>query len=88
MTERKHTIDAYNETSGKFRQFLDSIEGSQPGDPKKAAEAMIQVVESEQPPLRFVLGKYAYSKFREKIKSLTTELDTWEAIGANTDFTS
>jgi hypothetical protein len=33
-----------------------------------------------------VLGKYAYSKFRQKIASLTQELNDWEAIAANTDF--
>jgi hypothetical protein len=36
--------------------------------------------------VRLVLGKYAYSKFRKKIASLTTELDAWEAVAANTDF--
>lgn len=36
--------------------------------------------------LRLVLGKYAYSKFRQKIASLTQELDAWEAMATNTDF--
>ena len=81
-------IPAYAGTVGKFRQFLDKIEGSQPGDPVKAAHAMIQVANSSQPPLRLVLGQYAYTKFRHKIASLTQELDTWEAIAANTDFAS
>ena len=80
------TIDAYSETVGKFLQFLDKIEGSQPGDPDKAAQVLIQVVESENPPLRLVLGKYAYNKFRQKLDSLIAELDAWEAIAANTDF--
>ena len=95
LVRAENSIDAYNETSGKFLQFLDTIEGRQPGDPDKAAQVLIQVVESENPPLRLVLGKYAYSKFRQKIASLTAELDAWEAICAsqqrfaiasNTDF--
>jgi hypothetical protein len=61
------------------------IEGKQPGDPIKAANAIIQVVEAENPPLRLVLGKYAYSKFRQKIESLTQELNAWEEVAANTD---
>lgn len=79
-------MDAYQDTVGKFLNFLNNIEGKQPGDPQKAAEAIIQVVNSPNPPLRLVLGKYAYTKFRQKIESLTTELDAWEAVAANTDF--
>lgn len=86
LDRAENVIDAYKETSGKFSQFLDNIEGSQPGDPKKAAQAIIQVVESNNPPLRLVLGKYAYNKFRNKIELLTAELNTWESIGSNTDF--
>lgn len=86
LVRAENSIDAYNETSGKFIQFLDKIEGSQPGDPDKAAQVLIQVVESENPPLRLVLGKYAYTKFRQKIEALTQELDAWEAIASNTDF--
>lgn len=79
-------MDAYQDTVGKFLNFLDNIEGKQPGDPRKAAEAIIKVVNSDNPPLRLVLGKYAYSKFRQKLASLTAELDAWEEIAANTDF--
>lgn len=76
----------YQPTVGKFLEFLNTIEGKQPGDPVKAANTIIQAVEAENPPLRLVLGKYAYSKFRKKIESLTQELDAWEAIAVNTDF--
>ncbi len=86
LVRAENSIDAYNETSGKFIQFLDTIEGRQPSDPDKAAQVLIQVVESDNPPLRLVLGKYAYNKFRQKIASLTAELDAWEAIASNTDF--
>ena len=80
------SMEAYQDTVGKFLQFLNQIEGTQPGDPDKAAQVIIQVVNAENPPLRLVLGQYAYSKFRQKIEALTKELDEWEAIAANTDF--
>jgi short-subunit dehydrogenase len=76
----------YQPTVGKFLNFLNSIEGKQPGDPEKAARAIIKMVESENPPLPLVLGKYAYSKFRNKLESLSKELDAWEAIAIETDF--
>lgn len=81
-----HPMPEYEPTVGKFLNFLNTIEGQQPGDPQKAAAAIIQVVNASQPPLRLVLGKYAYSKFRKKITSLTQELDDWEDIAMNTDF--
>jgi NAD(P)-dependent dehydrogenase (short-subunit alcohol dehydrogenase family) len=80
------SMPEYEPTVGKFLNFLNTIEGKQPGDPVKAANAIIQMVESDNPPLRFVLGKYAYSKFRKKVAALTQELDAWEAIASNTDF--
>jgi len=86
LIRAENTIEDYNQTSGKFIQFLDKIEGSQPGDPDKAANVLIQVVESDNPPLRLVLGKYAYQKFRQKLESLKVELNAWEAKAANTDF--
>ncbi|WP_017315895.1 oxidoreductase [Mastigocladopsis repens] len=86
LDRAEHSMDEYQETVGKFLQFLDKINGSQPGDPDKAAQALIQVVNSDNPPLRLVLGKYAYSKFRKKIESLTAELDAWEQLAASTDF--
>ncbi|PZV19149.1 MAG: short-chain dehydrogenase/reductase [Pseudanabaena sp.] len=76
----------YEPTVGKFLNFLNSIEGKQPGDPEKAAKAIVQMVRSANPPLRLALGKYAYSKFRKKIASLSQELDDWENLGINTDF--
>jgi NAD(P)-dependent dehydrogenase (short-subunit alcohol dehydrogenase family) len=86
LDRAEHNLDEYQQTVGKFLQFLDKIEGTQPGDPDKAAQVLIQVVNSDNPPLRLVLGKYAYSKFRKKIESLTAELDAWEQIAASTDF--
>jgi hypothetical protein len=80
------SMPEYEPTVGKFLDFLNTIEGKQPGNPIKAANAIIQMVGTENPPLRFVLGKYAYTKFRKKINTLTQELDAWEAIGVNTDF--
>ena len=86
LNRAEHSLDEYQQTVAKFLQFLDKIKGNQPGDPDKAAQVFIQVVNSDNPPLPLTLGKYAYSKFRKKIESLTAELDAWEDIAASTDF--
>ncbi|MEO1341006.1 MAG: oxidoreductase, partial [Cyanobacteria bacterium J06635_13] len=68
LDRTESSMEAYQGTVGEFLNFLDNIEGKQPGDPQKAARAIIQVVNSSNPPLRLVLGKYAYSKFRQKLE--------------------
>ena len=81
----KHIAD-YDRTSGKFLRFLETIEGKQPGDPAKAAEAIIAAVESEAPPLRLVLGKYANDKTRKKFADAEKERAAWEHVGVPTEF--
>ena len=80
-----HIAD-YDRTSGKFLRFLETMEGKQPGDPLKAAEAIIAAVESDSPPLRLVLGKYANDKVRKKLADTERERATWEHVGLPTDF--
>lgn len=76
----------YDATSGKFIRFMDTMSGRQPGDPDLAAAAIMAAVESEHPPLRLVLGKYATDKARRKLVTASRELDAWAEIGAATDF--
>ena len=80
-----HIAD-YDRSSGKFLRFLETMEGTQPGDPARAAEAIIAAVESAAPPLRLVLGKYANDKARKKLATAESERAAWESIGMATDF--
>lgn len=81
-------IADYEASSGKFLRFLETMSGRQPGDPDKAADAIIAAVASEPPPLRLVLGKYANEKARRKLASAARELDAGSAAGIATDFVS
>jgi NAD(P)-dependent dehydrogenase (short-subunit alcohol dehydrogenase family) len=80
--------EEYEGTSGKFQRFLEKMEGTQPGDPERAADAIIAAVEAERPPLRLALGAYATDKTRRQLASATRELEAWSAIGLATDFSS
>ncbi len=82
-----HVAD-YDRTSGKFLRFLETMAGRQPGDPARAAEAIIAAVESNTPPLRLVLGKYANDKMRKKLADAERERAAWEHVSLPTDFTS
>ena len=78
-------IADYDRSSAKFLRFLETMDGKQPGDPAKAADAIIAAVESETPPLRLVLGKYAIEKTRRKFPATERELAAWEQIGLAAD---
>jgi NAD(P)-dependent dehydrogenase (short-subunit alcohol dehydrogenase family) len=82
-----HIAD-YDRTSGKFSRFLEAMAGKQPGDPAKAAQAIIAAVESDTPPLRLILGKYANDKTRKKLADAERERAAWEHIGLPTEFAS
>ncbi|MFZ4681210.1 MAG: oxidoreductase [Terrimicrobiaceae bacterium] len=81
----KHIAD-YDRSSGKFLRFLETMDGRQPGDPARAAEAIIAAVESDAPPLRLVLGKYANDKTRKKLADAERERAAWEPVGLPADF--
>jgi NAD(P)-dependent dehydrogenase (short-subunit alcohol dehydrogenase family) len=80
-----HIAD-YDRTSGKFARLLETMAGKQPGDPAKAAQAIITAVESDTPPLRLVLGKYANEKLRRKLAEAERERAAWESVGLPTEF--
>lgn len=80
------TIDDYTATSGQMLQWLRQMDGQQPGDPKKAVAAMIQVVNSSNPPLRLVLGADALDAIHAKLATVAAELADWKDVSINTAF--
>jgi len=82
----KNKISDYASTAHKTIQTLNGYSGKQAGDPHKAALAMIQVVESEKPPLRLPLGEMALGRIRQKLSAMTAELDVWECVSLDTSF--
>jgi len=88
LERAENHIADYDRTSGKFTRLIESMAGKQPGDPAKAAEAIIAAVESETPPLRLILGKYANDKTRKKLAEAEGERAAWEPVGLATEFTA
>lgn len=74
----KVVIDDYTATAGANKDSIRGYSGSQPGDPLRAAQAMIKVVESENPPYRLLLGQGALRSARAKLDLLKNDFDTWE----------
>jgi NAD(P)-dependent dehydrogenase (short-subunit alcohol dehydrogenase family) len=63
----KHRIGAYADTVGARRIQQDKDRGREPGDPVRAADAIIDVVEGPNPPLHLVLGAAALGRARQKL---------------------
>ncbi|MFB2772388.1 oxidoreductase [Pelatocladus sp. BLCC-F211] len=84
-------INDYEKVIGAMRKdardILDmKLEFNEPGDPKKAALAMIKAVDSDNPPLRLVLGEDAISAINAKLDSVKAELDAWTEVSVDTTF--
>jgi NAD(P)-dependent dehydrogenase (short-subunit alcohol dehydrogenase family) len=86
MTTTAKTIDAYASTAGARRAQLRASSGKQAGDPVRAADAIMRVVESTSPPLHLVLGKVGVLRVREKLRELSRSMDEWEQVSLAADF--
>lgn len=73
---------------GKRRKENDTIHGTQPGDPAKAAEAIVTVAESPNPPSLAVLGKDAVEAFAAVAEAERAELEQWRDLSLSTDMAS
>ncbi len=86
MIESPTVIADYAETAGKRRQATRASSGAQPGDPARAAAAIIAAVEAEQPPLRLLLGAPALKIARERLDALRANFDAWSELTLSADF--
>ena len=76
---------AYAETSGATRRFVENGDGTQPGDPVKAAAAIRTALAAESTPLRLPLGGDAVDGIVARLDSLRSEVAAWEKVSRGTD---
>ena len=74
----------YVETVGPTRAYVSGNDGLQPGDPVKAAQAILAALDADEPPLRLVLGADAIGNIEQRLKNLSDELAAWKAVGEAT----
>jgi NAD(P)-dependent dehydrogenase (short-subunit alcohol dehydrogenase family) len=79
-------IADYADTAGANRRNIRNASGRQPGDPVRAARAIIAAVESPEPPLHLLLGRAALGGARRKLDELKRDFDAWEATTVGADF--
>jgi NAD(P)-dependent dehydrogenase (short-subunit alcohol dehydrogenase family) len=79
-------LDAYAETVGPTRRMVASGDGSQPGDPAKAAAAILAALNAEQTPLRLPLGDDAVDAVLGHLDGVRGEITAWEKVTRATAF--
>lgn len=84
--ETQHRIADYDATAGERNRMIRGYSGKQPGDPVRAAAAIVQAVEAPDAPLRLMLGKAALAAGRAKVKSLSVDFKSWAAVTEGADF--
>lgn len=84
---RSRIIEAYAASTGATRAAVDGMDGSQPGDPRKAARAILTALDSPAPPLRLALGNDAVDNIAAHHQSLHADLVAWEQLSRALDLT-
>jgi NAD(P)-dependent dehydrogenase (short-subunit alcohol dehydrogenase family) len=79
-------IPDYDATVGKTREYFHDQAGRQRGDPMKAVHGIMDVVESEKPPLHLILGAIALKRFRSKLDQWHEEIAAYESVTLGADF--
>lgn len=85
MTRTPRSIADYDALFDPVRQAREEKSGKQLGDPRKAALAMLAVIDSEKPPAHLLLGSDALGLVRNKLAELETEIRDWETVTISTD---
>lgn len=86
MTRVERSIPDYDEVFGPIRAARQSRHGNQIGDPASAAQALLTVLDSDEPPVHLVLGSDALQVIEEGVERLLRDLAEWEPLTLSTDF--
>ncbi|PVZ41225.1 SDR family NAD(P)-dependent oxidoreductase [Pseudomonas sp. CC120222-01a] len=78
----------YSPTVAAALKSMSTLHEHQLGDPALAAEAIVQLAHTEEPPLHLLLGSDALDRAKGKLKTITAEMARWESVTIGTDFKS
>ncbi|WP_154794875.1 oxidoreductase [Occultella kanbiaonis] len=86
LTQSSTVIADYADTAGRRRKENDRSHGTQPGDPHRAARAIIATLEGDEVPFRLLLGSDAVRLVRSEYEKRIDEIDAWAHVSATTDY--
>jgi short-subunit dehydrogenase len=79
-------LAAYPEAKTSLDLHLNELAGNQEGDPEKAATALIEIAETENPPLHLFLGKDSFNFAEQQIENVKSDLETWKELSLSTGY--
>lgn len=79
-------IGDYEQTAGKRRRGMTQYSGSQPGDPARAVEAVIKVLQSLAPPQHLVLGREGFENVERQLRSELEQIELWKETSLGADY--
>ncbi|HEK0906747.1 oxidoreductase [Pseudomonas parafulva] len=85
MQRSPRSIADYDQSFDPIRKARQDKSGKQLGDPRKAAQAILQVIASPSPPDHLLLGSDALGLVRDKLQRMSKEIDQWQDLTCSTD---
>jgi NAD(P)-dependent dehydrogenase (short-subunit alcohol dehydrogenase family) len=82
-TWSESTIEDYSERSAQFRSAFEGVNGKQPGDPAKLADALIKIVVENEPPKRWFAGADAINDAEKKITELQEQINAYRDLSTS-----
>ena len=86
MTRVSRRISDYDGIFDPIRAARAARSGNQPGDPIKAAHAILQLIAAPNPPAHLLLGPDALKFVTDKLRELDAEINEWKEVTLSTNF--
>jgi short-subunit dehydrogenase len=87
MVRSGRSISDYDTVFDPVRKRRQEYSGHQAGDPAKAAQVLLDIVQSVDPPTHLLLGRDAVKLVKERLAALDEQIKAWEPISCSTDYT-
>jgi NAD(P)-dependent dehydrogenase (short-subunit alcohol dehydrogenase family) len=85
MVRTERSIDDYDALFDPIRAARQAKSGNQLGDPAKLAEAVLTLIESDDPPPQLLLGSDALKLVTDRIGRMREEIEAWTPLTVSTD---
>lgn len=86
MRRVERSIADYDEVFDPVRRARAERSGNQPGDPDRAGDAILALVEAPEPPGHLLLGTDALGLVAQARAAFDAETEAWRAVSEGTDF--
>ncbi len=86
MQESATPLADYADTVGARKELIKLVGDKLPGDPRRIADAVLMLVEHDDPPLHLLLGRDVLAAFRQKLAEWEASIDAWEPVTKDVNF--